>query len=314
MRVLSLIGIVLLCMTGGVCARGAEPELSGVMRTDYFVVHYDPSDRYLAQITANIAARELQRVSRDLGYEVERDRPFPLYAYPTHYAFIESGGLKHRKFTVGTARPGDQRISVDASGSFVTTQEVLAHEITHVVAFRLLGRHAGAVPLWVHEGLAKYESQEITGPDDVLIANAARNGTLVRLPNLATDFPEDRVALSYAESASAIRYMVRQHGKSAPRKLIREVAETGSFEKAMLSVTGSTPDEFGDAWFAKMTKKHRGVRISGVIAGSVSALMAVLVVAAYLARRRQKMRAAREWDQEEFEEALRYQAGNGWWR
>ena len=288
--------------------------MTGVMSTDYFVVRYDPSDPYLAQLTADTAAEELLRVSRDLGYEVEKDRPFPLYVYPTHYAFIEAGGLELHKFTVGTARTQDERISVDASGAFVSTQEVLGHEITHAVVFRLLGWHVGALPLWVNEGLAKYESDELPAADDMLVGRAAGDGALISLSRLETDFPEDQIALAYAESASAIRYMVEVYGKSAPRKLLEELAETGSFEKAMRSVTGMTPGQFVDDWFEKTTEEYRGLRISTIAAGTISALMAALAVVAFLVRRRQKIEAARRWDEEELDEAIRLQAGNDWWQ
>ncbi|OFX17843.1 MAG: hypothetical protein A2Z18_09890 [Armatimonadetes bacterium RBG_16_58_9] len=314
MRILSLTAVIIMLAVTGAFARQPRDQLNEVMRTEYFVVHYDPSDPYLARIAADTAARELVRIADDLGYVVESDRPFPLYAYPTHYAFTNSGGLKLHKYTVGTARTGDERISVDASGALASTQEVLAHEITHALMFRLLGRRSGALPLWLYEGIAKYQSEEPARNDDLLIADAARNGTLMPLSDLKSDFPEDRVALSYAESASAVRYMVEHHGKSSMRKLIEEAGKAGRFDKAMKAAIGLDPTEFENKWYESATRRYRGVRISGIIAGSVSAFMATLAIAAFLVRRRRKRQAALEWEQEEFEEALRAQMGNDWWR
>ena len=316
LRACTLILALAACVCWANWAAAGEPkaELTGVMTTDYFVVRYDPSDPYLAQLAADTAIEELLRVSRDLGYKVENNRPFPLYVYPTHYAFIEAGGLETQKFTVGTARTWDERISVDASGAFVSTQEVLAHEITHAVVFRLLGRHVGALPLWANEGLAKYESTELATADDMLVGRAAGDGMLISLSRLETDFPEDQTALAYAESASAMRYMIEVHGKSAPRKLLAELAEAGSFDKAMRSATGLTPEQFADDWFENITLKYRGLRVSTIITGVVSALMATLAIIAFLVRRRQKIEAARRWDDEELDEAIRLQAGNEWWR
>ncbi len=315
---MALASIVALAMCTCCGIRGAaddpKAELDAVKATDYFVVHYDPSDPYLAQLATDTAAQELLRISRDLGCKVEKHRPFPLYVYPTHHAFIEAGGLETQNFTVGTARTWDERISVDASGAFVSTQEVLAHEITHAVVFRLLGRRAADLPLWVNEGLAKYESTELSTEDDIVVGRAAGDGTLIPLSSLETDFPQDQTALAYAESASAVRYMIETYGKSAPRRLLAALAETGSFEEAMRTATGVAPGEFMDGWLAHTTSRYRAVRVSTIITGIVSVAMAALAVAAYLVRRRQKMEAARKWDEDELDEAIRFQAGNDWSR
>ena len=68
---------------------------------------------------------------------------------------------------MGTANPGDESISVDASGVFKRPQEVLAHEITHAVIFRILGPTAPTLPLWFNEGLAQYESEDSDEDDNL---------------------------------------------------------------------------------------------------------------------------------------------------
>ena len=286
-------------------AAAAEATLTRTMRTAHFVVRYDPKDPFLARLMANTAEDELKRISGDLGYRTQRDRPFPLFVYPTHIGFIEAGGLETSKFTVGTASGGAEKISVDASGSFALPEQVLAHEITHAVIFRVLGPAAAELPLWMNEGLAKYESQEPTGDDDQLVANAAAEGALIPLSRLKSGFPEDRSALAYAQSSSAVRLLVARHGRRAPRAFLAALARTGSFDKAMLAATRRTGDAFADEWQAQTTKRYWTLRVARIGTAVVSALMAVLAVVAFLVRRRQKIEAARRWEEEERERRYR---------
>lgn len=275
------------------------PQLPSVMRTAHFVVHYDPGDPFLAKLMADAAEDELGRVSRDLGWKPARGKPFPLYVYPTHIGFIRAGGLETRKFTVGTATAGSDVISVDASGAFALPQEVLAHEITHAVISRILSDRVVDLPLWVNEGLAQYESDEMTSDDRAAIAEAAADGTLIPLPDLARTFPEQRTSLAYAESASAVRYMVKHHGEHSPRVLLRELARAGSLDKAMLAATGKNTDQFTSDWYSHTTRSYWALRVARIGAAIVGALMAVLVVAAFIARRRAMARAAKQWEEEE---------------
>lgn len=290
---------------------GGQSKLTGTLQADYFTIHYDPADPLLAELIANAAHEELLRISRDLGYTPEKNNRLPLYVYRSHYDFIQAGGRDVQKFTVGLAR-GDQGISVDASGAFVSSKEVLAHEITHAVIARILGRNAAALPLWVNEGLAMHQSQAYDD-GEAAVANAAASGTLMPLAELAASFPRKRADLAYAQSASAIRYMSERHGNSAPRTLLAALAETGSFDQAMRKATGMSADEFADHWYARATRRYRTVRVVRIVGALLGMVMALLAVVAFLVRRRQKIEAARRWEMEEFDERMNRELRD-WWR
>ncbi len=260
------------------------------------MVHFDPSDPEMAQVMADRAGEELARISTDLGYPIRNIRPFPLYVYPTHIGFIKAGGLETSKYTLGTANARDESISVDASGVFRRPEEILAHEITHAVIFRILGPASGALPLWFNEGLAQYESG--SEPDDATVAEAAANDTLIPLRELAYSFPEKSSALAYAQSESAVRYLVATHGTSAPRILLHELARTGSLEAAMRRAANVSPDRFAADWAAKVGQKYAFLRLARIVAGLGWTFMALLVVVAYNVRRKQKIEAASRWEEE----------------
>ena len=310
---LMIFAVVLISLLPAAASVRAD-SLNAELHTHHFIVRYDSSGRGLADVTAEMAEDQLLRVSKSLGYDLEQSRPFSLCVYSTHYAFLQAGGSRLGEFTVGMARSSDQSISVDASSSFVSVREVLAHEITHAIVFRELGNVASEAPLWFHEGLAKYESEKYDDADRQLLANAAANSGFIPLSRLESSFPDDATALAYAESASAVRLLVKLHGKSAPHRVLEALKDTGSFDEAMRRVSGENADDFADTWMREMSHRYGLLKISQVVSAVIGIIMAILAIVAFFVRRKQKMEAIKRWEAEEFEEALRRQMGNDWWR
>ena len=308
-----LLVLLLAPIQASAAQRDAKDPLTKTMKTDFFIVHYDPADSYLPQLMSETARIALMRIGRDLDYKPEANKPIVLNVYRTHYSFIEAGGLEDSKFTVGTANSREV-ISVDTSGVFASPTETINHEITHAVIFRMLGANVVRLPLWANEGLAKYESEQFPDTDNELVANAAANGALLPLSYLISRFPKDKTDLAYAESASAIRFMIKKHGKSSPKLMLSELAHTGSFEKAMLKAIGQTADQFENSWKAEVTKQYSSLKFMRIAIGMIPVIMAILAVIAFLVRRKQKIEAAKRWEMEEFDEAMRRQLGNDWWR
>lgn len=288
------------------CVSSSAASLTAFTKTPYFIVHYAPADKQLAQSTADIARAELGRIANDLGYVIQPNHQFPLLVYGSHVAFIKAGDIQDR-MTVGTARTGDETISVDASGTLVSIRQVIAHEVTHAVVFRILGMNSYTLPLWANEGLAKYESQASTDDDEGIIADAASNGTIIPLTDLAIFFPRDRTALAYAESWSAISYMIKLRGESAPKQLLSDLARNGSFDGAIRKVTGKEQDKFTKDWNASLAKRFGWARILQIAAAFLGPIMALLAIAAFIVRRKRMRDAARQWDWEEFEESMERQ-------
>lgn len=287
------------------------PQMSGTLNTRYFVVQFDPTDPYLARLISGMAQDELLRVSKDLGYQPTPKQPFDLRVYSSHRLFVTNEDLSN-KLTTGITESRYSSIAIDASGMLVTPREVLAHEITHAIVFRILGRLSSRLPLWFNEGLAKYESGNAAYDDDELISDASANDSLMPLSIISIRFPEKRIDLAYAESSSAMRMLIREHGQSAPRKVIQDMAHTGSFDTAMRQVTNQSASQFADHWYNATTKHYFITKFARALAAVMAVLMAVLSIVAFIVRRKRMEEAARRWEQEEFEEALRRQQGNDW--
>ena len=83
---------------------------------------------------------------------------------------------------------------------------------------------------------------------------AGRNGTLIPLDGLAGKFPTtaEGFFLAYAESVSAVDFLVRTHGEDALVSLIRSYADGRTDDEAFPDALGVDTAGFDDAWLADL--------------------------------------------------------------
>ncbi|MBI3090112.1 MAG: tetratricopeptide repeat protein [Candidatus Tectomicrobia bacterium] len=118
--------------------------------------------------------------------------------------------------------------------------DALAHEYVHYVIVRLSNNHA---PIWFHEGLAKYAealwrlpaSNYLAPVNQNLLAQASSANRFVGFdrmePSLVDLDTAQEAQLAYAESASAIAYILERYGNAALRQVLaamREQKEEGA--------------------------------------------------------------------------------------
>ncbi len=126
--------------------------------------------------------------------------------------------------------------------------ETFHHELTHVAAFPLAGPF---IPSWVHEGVADWMATGRGGPDRVDAPH----------PHLPDDYEfttggGESILTAYEESTSAMAFLAKAKGKSAPLDLLAKVGEVrvapGTSEyhtdQGLRAVYGAGEAEFERAW------------------------------------------------------------------
>jgi hypothetical protein len=126
--------------------------------------------------------------------------------------------------------------------------ETFHHELTHVAAFPLAGPF---VPSWVHEGVADWMATGRRGPSPVQ-ADA---------PHLPEDYEfttggGELILTAYEESTSAIAFLAKAKGRTAPLDLLAKVGETRiapgtsdyHVDQGLRAVYGAGMAEFEKAW------------------------------------------------------------------
>jgi len=138
-------------------------------------------------------------------------------------------------------------------------RDTLAHEFVHLVVSQ---RSHNSVPIWLHEGLAKYlESRWRGGPalsispstlallgdrvkKDKLIPFERMHPSIALLPS-----PED-AATAFAEVFFAVDLLYRQRGAHALKGLLNELGGGKDDKKAIEAVTGKSFAAFEKSWLA----------------------------------------------------------------
>ena len=143
-------------------------------------------------------------------------------------------------------------------------QDTLAHEYVHLVVSQ---KSRNQVPIWLHEGLAKYlESRWRGGPGLALSPSTlALLGARVKQeklipfekmhPSIAMLPSAEDAATAFAEVFFAIDFVYKQHGTEGLQTIIGKLASGETDKKAVEAATGMAFPAFEKAWLAHVRKQ-----------------------------------------------------------
>ena len=162
------------------------------------------------------------------------------------------------------------------------------HEMAHLAIDMAAGW--GAVPRWVHEGLAISVAEQWDLERATTMLRAGVFGNYFGLEELTSGFPRaaSMADLAYAQAFSMVRHMRQVHGDDVYRRIFARMRETGEkWGDALVSVTGVPPEEHFEAWRAQARTTYRWIPLMGT-AGAGWTLASVLLVMAWRRKRREK--------------------------
>lgn len=275
-------------------ARAQEPEtlVSGSVR----VVH-------VARQRA--LAREVLAAALDsfpypgLGRRAAPDSTTIVLA-PSPAAFREAtGGFP--EWAGGVAIPALRTIVLPTYPSRQVRQEeasvLLRHEIAHLLLAQAVPE---PVPRWFTEGYAEVASGgwDVEGAWQLRVAFLV--GGVPPLDSLALEWPAgaERARFAYLLSATAVDHLRRTRGERGMALLFRSWRETGSLDRAMRATFGITLGQFETEW-ARDVKRRYGWLLALSNLALIWFIATVLVLAAWIPRRRRNRRKLAAMDAEE---------------
>jgi len=163
-------------------------------------------------------------------------------------------------------------------------EEVLAHEVAHVLIHRAAGGRS--VPRWFDEGLAMLAARSWRLRDETELAMGLLWGERVPLWKLDGLFRGDRreVERGYALSGTLVQDLLERYGEAVPRIVLARLARGDTFDEAMRSATGASLADVGEAFYERQATLKRWIPILT----STAALwfgISVLAIVAALRRR-----------------------------
>ncbi len=219
------------------------------IRRGAIVAHWYGGDLSFGQSVADIGYEALDRVSRFIN--ASPPDLVNVYVY-ANVSDLQSGlRLGGRTWVGGHADPALGVVLVAASpdaGGLLALRHDLPHELTHVMVYQVVGAGYDRMPVWLDEGLAVNAELEPNADFAIALADAARKvgaiheSPLPSLESLCASFGVDpaQALLSYAESASVVRYVLDQWGPGAIGDLLAAYRDGATCEGGVqraLSVT-----------------------------------------------------------------------------
>jgi len=142
--------------------------------------------------------------------------------------------------------------------------DTLSHEYTHYLLTR---KSHNTLPLWMHEGIAKYlesrwrEQKEFLNPlmETILAAGLASDYMIpleAMMPSLAKLKTQEDVQLAYAEVATMMGFLIQLKGEQVLPALLEDLAQGQEFESAMENRVGMDLITFQQKWKESMKQKQ----------------------------------------------------------
>jgi hypothetical protein len=203
----------------------------------------------------DIAEEALASSSELLG--VGKVEPVDFFIYSETKDFRQAMGPATRENTAGQAHPTIRTLFALINRRQIDSdwvEEVVTHELAHLVFHDAVDNPYQYPPRWLNEGVAVYVSDGYDDGDRSRVQGAAGGGTIMPLEGLGGHFPTrtNRISLAYAESVSAVDYLVETYGEDQLVELITSFADGTGLDAAFMAATGSDFAAFDEAWLTSL--------------------------------------------------------------
>ncbi len=251
-------------------ASAAYAAVFGSIETRHFSIRYINKDEIVAHYAVPVLEAAYANIGADLGFlPAERGEKIVVEIYPDARGLAGATGLTIKEIeTSGTiAVCKFHRLMITsplATADGYDWADTLAHEFTHLIISK---RSKNNIPIWLHEGIAKYFESRWKGPagrnlspyGEKLLAQAVRNNKFITFeqmhPSMAKLPSQDDAALAFAEVFSVIEFVVEQHGTGAVANILRWVGEGTPLEQAVHKAVGMDLGTLEQAWKKALKKR-----------------------------------------------------------
>src|SRR3990172_1042515 len=248
------------------------------VKTEHFLFRYaEDKDAILVDYALNALEKAYDAIGNDLDYFPKE--PILVEVFPDAESFCTISTLTKEEIeTSGT-------VAICLFNRVIITSprlqprgyqwlDTLAHEFVHYV---IMKKTYNRVPIWLHEGIAKYEERrwiEDNTPNlpvslESLLAEAIENDYFITFkqmhPSLAKLKRREDTALAFTDVFTVIDYMFRHGGYPLIISILDGIRDGKSTEEAVSSAMGVSFVEFEKNWLNELKQKKlrriHGIRI-----------------------------------------------------
>lgn len=225
------------------------------VKGDLMTVHWYQGTEAFARRALAIGEQAISDTSALLG--VTETAPVDFFIYADDASFRAALGPGTRENVGGQAHADIRTLFALITPDAINDPWVgivVPHELVHLVFDTAVRNPYRFPPRWLNEGLAVYLSEGYTASDRGLVSGAVRTRDLIPLSALGGQFPTDaqKTYLAYAESVSAIDYLVRTDGQPALLGLVRAYKDGLTDDEAFTRALGRDLAAFQDGWLSEL--------------------------------------------------------------
>ena len=217
----------------------------------FVTLHWYEGDAAFAQQALTMGENGISKSANFLG--VTETAPIDFFVYADQKSFYDALGPGTRENVGGEANTVTRTLfALISPADLGYARTVVPHELTHVVFDDGTTNPYHSPPRWLNEGLAVYLSEGFGSSDKSLVSEAAKSKTLMPLQALTGQFPTmaDRFFLAYAESVSAVDYLIRKYGRAPFQKLLKSYRTGTSDDEAFMAAFGLDTAAMNKDWLA----------------------------------------------------------------
>lgn len=259
-----------------ISASNFAPEFKEI-KTENFVIRYaHPKDIILAEYAKDV----LEKSRFEIGLDLEEypDDPVIVEIYPDMESFTLASTLPAKNVektgVVGVCKFNRIMIlSPRLLPKGYAWADTLAHEYVHYLVFL---KSENKVPVWLHEGIAKYqekrwkekESDVISAFYETILSEALNKNQLVAIekmhPSLAMLESAREAQLAFAQSGTMVSHLVDNWGQEALVNLIESIKNTDDYQASIEAVTDLEFPLFYKSWEKDLRARNLQEKIPGV--------------------------------------------------
>lgn len=229
------------------------------IQTTHFDIYFYEGGESIAYYAAEVAEKSYNQISYQLDWRLSKR--ISILVYNSHNDFQQTN------VTLGYLQEGiggftelfKNRIVVPFEGSYEQFRHVLHHEMTHAIVNDLIfggnvqsivsGKMRVDIPLWLSEGYAEYSSLDWDSRADMIIRDAAINGSLPPVRYL-------NYYMAYKGGQSVVRYIGETFGVERIGEIFHETRHFKDVPKAIEHTLRLDLETLTEKWHFAVRKDY----------------------------------------------------------
>ena len=229
------------------------------IQTPHFDVYFYEGGESIAYFAADVAEKSYDQISYQLDWRLSKR--ISILVYNSHNDFQQTN------VTLGYLQEGiggftelfKNRVVLPFEGSYEQFRHVLHHELTHAMVNDLIfggnvqsivsGKMRVNIPLWLSEGYAEYSSLDWDSRADMIIRDAAINGSLPPVEYL-------NYYMAYKGGQSVVRYIGETFGVERIGEIFHETRHMKDVPKAIENTLHLDFETLTEKWHFSVRKDY----------------------------------------------------------